>query len=71
MLFDEHLTGEIIGAAMEVHRHLGPGLLESTYEGCLCFELGQHGFSFQRQVELPLIYKGMQIDSGFRSDIIV
>lgn len=65
------LTHNIIGAAMEVHRALGPGLLESAYEICLCHELGLRGLSFQRQVALPLTYKGVQLDCGYRIDLIV
>jgi GxxExxY protein len=65
------ITEKIIGAAIEVHRHLGPGLLESAYEECLCFELSQNGLSFQRQVELPVVYKKVKLDCGYRMDIVV
>ncbi|NNJ11943.1 GxxExxY protein [Chloroflexales bacterium ZM16-3] len=65
------LSHNIIGAAIEVHRALGPGLLESAYEVCLCHELGLRGLSFQRQVALPLTYKGVQLDCGYRIDVIV
>jgi len=58
------LTERIIGAAIEVHRHLGPGLLESAYEECLCFELKQGGVPFERQVLLPVVYKGHSLDCG-------
>jgi GxxExxY protein len=54
MLLQEELTNQIIGAAIEVHRALGPGLLESAYEECLCHELHLRGLSFRRQVELPM-----------------
>ena len=64
-------TGAIIGAAIEVHRHLGPGLLESAYEECLCHELHLHGIDFRRQVELPVEYKGLKLDCGYRLDLIV
>ena len=64
-------TSSIIGAAIEVHRHLGPGLLESTYEECLCHELHLRGLTFERQVELPVSYKGLQLDCGYRIDLIV
>jgi GxxExxY protein len=57
--------------AIEVHRHLGPGLLESAYEECLCFELGEAGVAFRRQVALPVAYKGVQLDCGYRMDIVV
>src|SRR5271169_1516160 len=64
-------TGPIIGAAIEVHRHLGPGLLESAYEECLCHELHLLGLAFERQVALPVLYKGLQIDCGYKIDLIV
>jgi GxxExxY protein len=59
-------TSPIIGAAIEVHRHLGPGLLESAYEECLCHELHLRGLDFKRQIELPVIYKGLRLDCGYR-----
>jgi GxxExxY protein len=65
------LTFEIIGAAIEVHRHFGPGILESAYEKCLCFELGLRGIEFRRQVPIPIIYKGLEVEFGFRPDLIV
>ena len=65
------LTEEIIGAAIEVHRTLGPGLLESAYEECLCVELGLRGVRFKSQVELPLVYKDRRLDAGYRLDLIV
>lgn len=65
------LTGEIIGAAIEVHSHLGPGLLESTYEECLAFELRHRGLKIEQQVSLPVRYKGRQLDAGYCIDIIV
>jgi GxxExxY protein len=65
------LTEAIIGAAIEVHRATGPGLMEWVYAQCLCFELGQRGLSFQRQVELPVEYKGIKLDCGFRMDLVV
>ena len=65
------LTDAIIGAAMEVHRTLGPGLLESTYEMCLCRELNIRGIPFERQVPIPVEYKGIKLDCGYRADIIV
>jgi GxxExxY protein len=54
-----------------VHRHLGPGLLESAYEECLCHELHLRGLSFERQVDLPVSYKGLQLDCGYKMDLIV
>ena len=64
-------TGPIIGAAIEVHCSLGPGLLESAYEECLCHELHLRGLSFERQVSLPVFYKGLQLDCGYQIDLIV
>src|ERR1700691_5890172 len=64
-------TGPVIGAAIEVHRHLGPGLLESAYEECLCHELHLREISFRRQVDLPVEYKGLKLDCGYRLDLIV
>jgi len=64
-------TGEIIGAAIEVHRNLGPGLLESVYEACLCSELSERGVPFRRQVSLPVAYKGKRVDAGLRMDLLV
>lgn len=65
------LTREIIGAAIEVHRALGPGLLESAYEECLCRELSLRGFSYERQKAVPVEYKGVKLDCGYRLDIVV
>jgi GxxExxY protein len=65
------LTDAIIGAAIEVHRHLGPGLLESAYEECLTHELGLRGLPCVRQVPLPLVYKGVTLDCGYRMDLVV
>jgi GxxExxY protein len=65
------LTERIIGAAIEVHRALGPGLLESAYEECLCYELHQGRLSVRRQVPLPVIYKSVKLDCGYRIDMIV
>lgn len=67
----DHLTEQIIGAAMDVHRAFGPGLLESAYEVFLCHELGLRGLAFQRQVEVPATYKGITVDTGLRVDVIV
>src|SRR5688572_9985116 len=65
------LTERIIGAAIEVHRELGPGLLESTYEDCLSWELREGGIGFVRQPRLPVIYKGMKLGACYRPDVIV
>ena len=63
------LTDAIIGGAIEVHRALGPGLLESTYEMCLCRELSIRGLRFQRQVPIAVEYKGVKLDCGYRADV--
>jgi GxxExxY protein len=68
---ENKITEKIIGCAIEVHRGLGPGLLESAYEECLYFELTQAGLQFERQVPLPVIYKGVKLDCGYRIDIVV
>ena len=68
---NDPLTERIIGFAIEVHRYLGPGLLESAYEECLCYELSQVGLVFQRQVPLPVIYKSVRLDCGYRLDVVV
>ena len=65
------LTGRVIGCAIEVHRHLGPGLLESVYETCLCDELSAAGLPFVRQRRIPVIYKGRTLDEYFQMDLIV
>lgn len=65
------LTEAIIGSAIEVHREKGPGLLESTYESCLVCELGLRNLHVERQVAVPLLYKGMALDTAFRADLIV
>ncbi len=65
------LTEKIIAAAIEVHRALGPGLLESAYEECLCHELTLGGLRFVRQVPLPVRYKAVRLDCGYRMDVVV
>src|SRR5439155_15967770 len=65
------LSKLVIGAAIEVHRHLGPGLLELTYEACLCRELELRGIAFECQVPLPVHYKGMEIDCAYKMDVRV
>lgn len=64
------LTHETIGAAIEVHKTLGPGLLESTYRECLCRELALRGISFRRECPIPLEYKGIHLDCGYRMDLL-
>ncbi len=68
---ENEITHKIIGAAIEVHRELGPGLLESAYEECLAHELTLRRLSFERQKPLPVIYKGIQVECGFRLDFLV
>jgi GxxExxY protein len=70
MEFDE-LSKRVIGCAIEVHRHLGPGLLESTYEQCLAHELNRNGIAFELQHPQPVQYKDVRLDCGYRSDILV
>jgi len=70
-VFDEDLTGLIIKAAIEVHRNLGSGLLESSYEECLCYELAEMGIPFEQQKILPVTYKEKLLESVYRIDILV
>ena len=65
------LTGQIIGSAIEVHKTLGPGLLESAYEECLCHEFDLRGISYKRQHAVPVQYKGVKLDCGYRIDVLV
>ncbi len=67
----ESITREIIGSAIEVHKQLGPGLLESAYEECLVYELQQKGYKIERQKPIPIIYKEIKLDYGYRIDILV
>ena len=70
-LIYEKLTEQIVGAAIEVHKALGPGLMESVYEECLCHELNLRGLGFQRQLPIPVCYKGVLLDCGYKLDILV
>jgi GxxExxY protein len=65
------LTEQVIGACIDIHRHLGPGLLESAYEECLCYELAQLGIRFERQKPLPVKYKSVNLDCGYRLDLVI
>ncbi|MBI4383472.1 MAG: GxxExxY protein [Nitrospinae bacterium] len=65
------ISGEIVDAAMKVHSALGPGLLESAYEACLKYELGKRGLQVQSQLTLPVAYDGIEIDAGYRVDLLV
>jgi GxxExxY protein len=70
-MLDNELTQQIIGAAIEVHRLLGPGLLESAYEECPCCELQARNLMFERQKPIPLVYKDTKLDCGYRLDLLV
>ena len=70
-MVDNAITRQIIGAAIEVHRQLGPGLLESAYEECLCHELAARKVNFERQKPIPLVYKDAKLDCSYRLDILV
>ncbi len=65
------LSRQVIGASIQVHRALGPGLLESAYEECLCHELAHMGLAFERQKAMPLVYREVKLDCGFRLDLVV
>ena len=67
----DKISDGIIGAAIEVHRELGPGLLESAYEACLAFELIDRGMRIEQQKSLPVTYRGIQLDAGYRLDLLV
>lgn len=71
VLVDEELTSQVIGAAIEVHRHIGPGLLESAYRACLLQELQSQGLNVEQEVAVPVQYKGVQLDCGYRLDLLV
>jgi GxxExxY protein len=71
MADENELTNKVIGASIEVHKCLGPGLLESAYEECLCYELSRRGISFNRQVRRPVSYKGLKLDCGYIMDVVV
>jgi GxxExxY protein len=68
---NDALTARVIGCAIEVHRHLGPGLLESTYCECLAWELRSAGLDFQRQVQVPVVYKGKALAANYRVDFVI
>jgi GxxExxY protein len=71
LLVRGELTERIIGLAIEVHKQLGPGLLGSIYEECLCSELADVGLPFERQIKLPIMYRGRLLEDGFRADVVV
>lgn len=68
---ENQLTEKIIGCAIDVHKALGPGLLESAYEECLCYELSKSNVQFKRQVPIPVVYKEVRLDCGYRIDLVV
>lgn len=68
---ENEISNIIIGCALEVHKHLGPGLLESTYEACLAFELEQKGLIVSQQQALPIVYKDVKLNAGYRIDLLV
>ncbi len=70
-MLDNEITQHVIGAAIEVHKQLGPGLLESAYEECLCHELAIRHVNFERQKPIPLVYKEVKLDCGYRLDLLV
>ena len=65
------ITEQVIGACIEIHKQLGPGLLESAYEECLCYELSRGGLNFVRQLAVPVEYKGLKLDCSYRLDLLV
>ena len=71
LVHGQDLSNQVIGLAIEVHRHLGPGLLESAYEECLCYELMHANIDFARQWPLPIVYKDVRLDCGYRIDLLV
>ncbi len=68
---NNQITHEIIGAAITVHRELGPGLLESAYQACLAYELRARSLNFEQQVQIPLLYRGVEVGRGYRADLVV
>ena len=70
-MLENEISSQIIGAAIEVHKHLGPGLLESSYEACLIHELRDQGFQVKSQIPLPVYYKGINLKTGYRIDLLV
>lgn len=68
---ENQISSKVIGACIEVHKQLGPGLLESTYETCLDYELNKLGFDVNRQIALPVVYKNVKLDAGYRIDLLI
>src|SRR5262245_11205796 len=71
LLKTNDLTGQVIGAAIKIHRRLGPGVLESAYEACLAYELQKNGLRIERQKAVPLVYEAVKLECGFRADMVV
>lgn len=67
----KELSYAVVGAAMKVHKELGPGLLEKAYQECLCYEIAKQGLLVEKEISMPLVYKGVQLDCGFRMDMLV
>jgi len=67
----EELSKQVIGLALDVHKELGPGLLESTYQQCLAYELSKHNIPFEMEKELPVVYKGIHLNCGYRIDLLI
>ena len=70
-MIENELSRKIIGCAIEVHRHLGPGLLESAYQECLFYELKQAGLNVKKEKPMPIVYKEVKLDHGYRIDLLV
>ena len=70
-MHENDISSKVIGAAIEVHKQLGPGLLESTYEACLSYELTEQGLDVKRQLALPIVYKNVKLNAGYRIDLLI
>ncbi len=70
-MHENDISNIVIGCAIEVHKHLGPGLLESAYENCLAYELNQRGLKVSQQLPMPIIYKEVKLDHGYRMDLLI
>ncbi|NBC58775.1 MAG: GxxExxY protein [Bacteroidetes bacterium] len=70
-MHENNISSKVIGAAIEVHKQLGPGLLESTYEACLLYELEEQGLEVKRQMALPIVYKKVKLNAGYRIDLLI
>ncbi len=68
---EDQLTKQVIGAAIDIHRELGPGLLESAYQSCLAYELRLRGFKVQQELKLPIVYTELELEQGYRIDLLV